>query len=314
MGRKKPYSCIAFGLGFHSDLPITEMDQIETESDVKIRFGRIECPLPLDNNAQHSSRVIDQEVYLSWKSVGRFLVRGGSEIIVDPDPEVLSDRLRLFLLGPVMGVLLHQRRYLVLHASAVSINGGAVLFLGCKRCGKSTIAAILHARGHELIADDLVAIRVIRGQQLVLPGFPQLRLWPDSVSAIGLCPESLPRLHPELEKRDYRVTSRFSSKPLPPSSVYVIDEGAKPIVEALDAQNALLQLIAHWYCARFGFDTLQALGISSHFLQAANVINGTPVHVLRRPRSLSAMSEVADLVEARFTLALEKDTPDSSRV
>ena len=63
-----------------------------------------------------------------------------------------------FLAGTVLALAWRLRGELCLHASAVSIGGRAVLFVGESGAGKSTIAAALAVRGHRVIADDLVVI------------------------------------------------------------------------------------------------------------------------------------------------------------
>ncbi len=303
----------AFGLGIDSEVLLPEMAKSEQPADIRIRLAEVEAP-PANHDVQHWSQVVDSAVYLYWEGVGKFLIREGTDVVVDPDPKVPMERLRLFLLGPTMGVLLHQRGLLVLHASAVSINGGAVAFMGGKRWGKSTIAATLHDRGHELAADDLLAVDPTRNEPTIMPGFPQLKLWPDSLNAIGQDPANLRKLHPVLEKREYPVTTRFSSSALALKSIYVLDEGTEPAVEALEAPAALQQLISHWYCARFSYETLQALGTESHFLHSAQIIRQTPVYVLRQPRSLSALPDVARVVETHFQTTDAKPAPPPPKV
>jgi hypothetical protein len=92
--------------------------------------------------------------------MGTILVRKGREIIVDPIPGLEDKVLRLFVLGPALAVLLHQRGRLVLHASAAAIAGEVVAFMGRSGWGKSTAAAALYTRGHSIVADDVTAVQV----------------------------------------------------------------------------------------------------------------------------------------------------------
>ena len=114
---------------------------------------------------------------LSFRDVGRFLVRrGGSEIAVDLDPCFDPRLLALPLLGPVVAILLHRRGYLVLHGSAIELNGEAAVFLGDKGAGKSTTAASLVARGASLIADDVVAVGLQGDVPVAVAGFQAMKL------------------------------------------------------------------------------------------------------------------------------------------
>src|SRR5205085_11497996 len=98
------------------------------------------------------------EIYERFADAGAFLMRAGREIVVDPAEGVSGDVLRLYLLGPVLALALHQRGWLMLHASAVAMGQQAVAFLGGSGWGKSTMAGVLHQRGHALVADDFVAV------------------------------------------------------------------------------------------------------------------------------------------------------------
>jgi hypothetical protein len=297
------FSYIAYGLRIHSALPLPELVAAEavapgSAADATIRFGRIETVPFETNGAGRHIHAQEQEVCLFWQGIGMFLVRGGCEIIIDPSPGVTEGVLRLFVLGATLAMLLHQRgQAVVLHASAAAISDQAVAFAGAGGMGKSIIAATLHARGHHLLADDILAINVCAGGAVVLPGFPYLKLWPDSVISLGRIPEALPRLRPEVEKRGYRITTGFSRTPIPLKCIYVLNPGPEPKIEPLCSHKSLFGLMPHWYGARFGTELLQALGLTTHFLQCAALANKTTVCRLERPDSLSSIPDVVRLVE-----------------
>jgi len=69
--------------------------------------------------------------------------------------------VRLYLLGSAWGALCYQRDLLVLHASAVRVDGRAVAFCGRPGMGKSTLAAWLAESGHALVSDDLARFETL---------------------------------------------------------------------------------------------------------------------------------------------------------
>lgn len=63
------------------------------------------------------------------------------------------------LVGALIAAFVAQGRGLVsIHAGAVEIGGGLVLFLGNNRSGKSTFATVLAARGQRFFADDRLVL------------------------------------------------------------------------------------------------------------------------------------------------------------
>lgn len=283
---------VAYGLGIRSVLPLPELALEKSEVNVHVRFDAIHR-LDLDNTTKSCSAVTAEEGYLSWNEIGVFLVRRGREIIIDRLPSVRESLLRFFILGPALALLLHQRGQLVLHASAVSIDGEAVAFLGGSGWGKSTVAATLHAQGHGVVADDLVAVDRPGGAPIVYPGFPQLKLWPEAAAMLGNAPDRLPRLHPLLEKLAYPAVRGFSTNPLPLRRLYVLAEGSNAQVEALEPQAAFVELIRHTYTAR----VLDSTRTPLHFLQCANLAAKVPIRRLTSQRSLAALPGLATLVE-----------------
>jgi hypothetical protein len=232
---------------------------------------------------------------LFWEGVGSFLVRNGNEIVVEPAATVTEQVLRLFLLGPALGVLVQQRGLLALHASAVVVGAGVVAFLGDSGWGKSTTAAALHARGHQVVADDVVALDIdTPGRLMALPAFPRLKLGVAPAAALGYDVEMLTVFHPQDKRREYRVTKGFQEKPLPLERIYILADSEREEIEQLRPKEAFVELVRHSYAIQM----LRSVGGSSaHFRQCVRVAESTPIYCLKRPRDLTALPGLARMVE-----------------
>lgn len=291
------FSYLAYGLGLHSTLPLPEFLPAEAGCDVLIQVEE-GIPLPADTPVEQSYlKVTAEEACLYFRGVGVFVVRGGRQITVRPLPGVEAQALRLYLVGTVMAILLYQRGLLVLHASTVEVEGGAVAFLGESGWGKSSLAAALHCRGHGVIADDVTAVRLSPAE--VFPAFPQFKLSLEAADVLGYDRGSLLVLHPAEEKRAYRSPGEFSSAPLPLRRLYVLSWGALCELEPLGPQEAVIELVRNSYPTRF----LCPAG-ALHFLQCTRLVREVPVHRLKRPRSLPGLPALASLIEEDLAGAL----------
>lgn len=293
----------AFGLIIHSDLFLPEFNPVEDDfrakdADVLVRRGTINGAPEVPEDEVRGIRAEGTEVYLTWSGIGRFLVRDGREILIDPEPDVSEDVLRLFVLGTSMAMLLHQRQDMaVFHASAVSYSGSAIVFAGNRGAGKSGMAAAFHAGGSQLLADDVVAVDLSRDSPIVLPGFPFLKMWPDTLAAMGHQPEAMPKLRPELEKRGYRIANGFSKESVPLKAIFILGWGETVDIKPLEERDALFGLMSYWYAARFGSEILQVMGLSSHFERCARLVNAVPVYLLTKPDAQEALLESAKQIK-----------------
>ena len=288
----------AYGLKLKSELELPELIPRDgTDFDVEIKLDDL-ARSPLTNLDQYffCCDLNEEGLWLYWQGIGTMLVSQGKEISIEPIAEVDIARMRLFILGAALGAILHQRGYIVFHASAVAINDRAVIFTAPKGEGKSTMTGTLHARGHQFIADDVVAIDFSNPQQpMVYPAFPQLKLWPDSATQIGQDPEHLPKLIDRLEKREY-LFEDFSLKPIPLKQIFVLDTDTEIAIEPFNSQEMILTLLKNLYVARFG-STLLSPKNPKYFLQLASLARQVEVAKLLRPRSLTMVTEVARVVE-----------------
>jgi hypothetical protein len=277
----------AHSLDIHVALPSPELVAGERENEINIHYGRVDSlsSETLEKGWGHFSPA-PQEDCLFWQGVGSFLVRGGTDVVIDPSPLVDEKTLGRFVLGPVLAVLLRQRGYLLLHASAVAVAEKAVLFAGSSGWGKSTMAAALHAREHSLVSDDMAVLRVEEDPPVVFPSFPQLKLWPEVLLSLGEDPEKLPRWNPDLEKRVRSACQELSSTPLPVERIYVLDEGKATELLPLSPQEAFVKLVRHTYGSDYGMQTAMGVGSASHFAKCTSLVDRATVYGLRMRKSL----------------------------
>jgi hypothetical protein len=286
------YTYVAYGLGIHSCLPLPELVRAAARADLVVRLGSVgDIPPEARGQEIYVSRA-GQTGLVVAREAGAFLVRDGREIVVAPAPRAQRRVVRLYLLGPVLALALRQRGRLILHASAIAMDGGAVAFVGGSGFGKSTTAAAFHADGHRVVADDMLSVVTDGDAPVVFPGFPRLKLWPDAAAHLGEDVDALPKLHPRMPKRGRRVLRGFSSEPLPLRRIYVLAEGERLATEPLSPQAALMALVPHTALVHpLGDDDARAC-----FLACGRIVERVPVRRLLRPPSLDTLPGMLRLV------------------
>lgn len=127
-----------------------------------------------------SCGVTDTGYVVSIEGIGRFSIeRQGKGIrCLSTQISSASHVMVEALLGVPFILTLALQGIWCLHASAVAVNGKAVLFVGKSGAGKSTLAAELSdSKGvGERLTDDMMPIECTHGEALCLPSFPQLKL------------------------------------------------------------------------------------------------------------------------------------------
>ena len=111
-----------------------------------------------------------------WRRVVRPSVMiGGDFVLPDAAPLPLAQGLLAAEMGMNLQMALGQRRYLLLHASAVERDGRALLMTGESGAGKSTLAALLAARGWRLMGDEFALIDLDDGRVHAFPRLVSLK-------------------------------------------------------------------------------------------------------------------------------------------
>ncbi|MGB0723456.1 MAG: hypothetical protein ACPGU7_13780 [Gammaproteobacteria bacterium] len=296
----------AYGLVIRSALELPELLPMAPHgrltADVVISTGG---PWPrVDNVFLRKKRMMLAEGIAEFDPAGvaRYRCVGGRTILVDVHPGADPAMVRLYLLGRVMGALLHQRGMMPVHASAVSIKGRAWIFCGPSGAGKSSLAAALHRRGHRLLCDDTGVIQPAGTGSDVdrfAPGFPRLKLWRDTLVHLGIDPSGLTPDWSRADKFHVHVERDFVAESQPVGGVFFLEptaSGDRASVERLSATDGVRRLNENVYRPRMG---RRIAGGDALLRLSAEVGARTPLLVYRRPLDFDAMeSSLTDLLDA----------------
>ncbi|MBM3333432.1 hypothetical protein FJY63_02110 [Candidatus Sumerlaeota bacterium] len=298
------------GLHIASEIEIPEWSPFETTDrtaapDVFIRLEKAEERPAQDDDCRP---VIEPTCHdFRVPEVGRYRVTDGREIVVTPTPDAGMREIRLFLLGSAWGALCYQRGVLILHASVVQIGDGAVALCGATGCGKSTIAAWLLAKGHRLVSDGLCRFELSAERPpRAHPAAPRLKLWRDTLEALGWSADGLERDHFRMDKFHLPIVEARSPQPLPLRAIYLLEWGEPDIVRLAGA-TALRRLVQ---TATYRGDLLEPMGqAAAHWQRCAELLRRVPVWEFRRPRDWSALEEAMNLLSAGIMSTCDSQLP-----
>ena len=310
-----------FGLHLRSNLPLPGANPVNTSTEaceIELHLGFPPCSdeanshrteeltyVSRDTNAagEPALRIFKVDdgafVRLAYEDGTQFWLDGKRENIWATWPPTSSiENAASYLLGPILGLMLRLRGVTCLHASAVAFEDRSVAFVGQTGAGKSTTAAAFVRQGHGAISDDIVALTEREGVLHVMPAYPHLCLWPESVRMLYDSPEALPRLLPDWDKRRLALGeegARFESRCLPLGAIYVLNErrpSPAPYVEALRPQNALLALVADTYANKILDRELRA----REFAVLGRLVTAVPVRRVYPHEDPARLEELCNVI------------------
>jgi len=295
------HAYLAYGLRIWSELEFPEFlaaPHSAPEADVVVRRAPIEPENPPEPAATSwvVTRGGSQETLCTYEGLGRFVVRGTGLILVDADPQADPAFVRHAILGPVIAPLLWRRGLFTLHASVIGVGERCVAFVAASGEGKSTAGAALYARGNSLVSDDLGAIDWHEEVMRVRPGFPRLRVFPDSLRGVGDTPEAYPLVHSLIDKRS-KFAERFARQALPLDRIFVLQSGPSLEAQPLSKREAMLELMHHSYASN---QQAPFVGFAEHMRMTSRIADKVPVFRLTRPRDLARLSELVEFVERQL--------------
>ncbi|OYY89497.1 MAG: HprK-related kinase A [Sphingomonas sp. 28-66-16] len=142
-------------------------------------------PSPHDGIADFTVRLFAARPWRRWLRPAVMI--GGDYMLPEAAPLPLAQGLLAAEMAMNLQMALGQRRYLLLHASAVERDGRALIMTGESGAGKSTLAALLSRRGWRLMGDEFALVDPVTG---LLHAFPRLVSLKNA--AIGVVAAAMP--------------------------------------------------------------------------------------------------------------------------
>jgi hypothetical protein len=300
------YTYVVYGLSLISEIELPELRGTETmvhcdPIPIEIRRGNVPHSIPHATKTVEGYLVREQEALFVMTGTARFLITKGKEIKVAAEEGHEPSWLRVVLLSGALGILLHQRGLMPLHASAVVSDGECVAFGGASGVGKSTLAAGLSNQGLRLLAEDKLVVRPEESRWMAWPGLPLLHLFANSAKYGGLSGESQASTSPRAGKYIHLDATRFDSVPRPFKLLYLLDwspdDKSEPTITPISVTDAFFELRA--FASLNGL--ISAMSRDAQFMQwATELLKDIPVFRFSRPRNYAQFEYGIQLLRSHW--------------
>jgi hypothetical protein len=285
-----------YGQQIKSAIPLPQLVPGGDGSDVRITRGRVTDPNPTASNTA-GSRLAGRELKFSLKGVGAAAVLDGRTVTIDAAQGVSEQHLSLFVVEVVLALVMLQRGHLVLHGSAVTVGDGVIGLVGHQQTGKSVIAAAFYQQGVAVMSDNQLVFERTSfspASPVVLPGYPQLELWPEDARLVGIEPEKFRLLRPNISKVAWPVTDNFRNEANPVRSLYILTKTETPGVDKYSLRDGFFELTRHTFAAYLAEQ--QLFNQAEHFTQCMRIVKSVPVYRLQLPKNISDPHHIVNLI------------------
>jgi len=311
------------GLTVGSDSPLPELPLADKnqngQADVRFRVREAsERAAPEPRNWVTSDALDNGQPWLSCaRTDAGYLVRvhdladffidtAGREVSCVPHSDISARTLRHLFIDQVIPLVLNLRGQDALHATSALLAPGLCAFVGPSGVGKSTLAAAFQLAGFPVLSDDCLAVKEENGQMFAIPAYPGVRLWEDSVAALGRGDSGAIPVADYTPKR--RVIAPDSSDEIfwrnwPLVRIYALvrqvagDSGEaveSPLIEPMPRGTAFLELVA----SLFRLDSTDRVMLERQFRFVEKIISQVPVRRLKLPDDLALLPAVRDAIAA----------------
>jgi hypothetical protein len=288
----------AFGLAIQSEMLLPELPNIhvkESTVNVNVEFSDL-TKLWEDIGVPGKFVVQDQSVLFKIENTAIFCIHKGERVIVSPIIGADEDKIRLYILGSCMGIILMQRNTLPLHGSAIAIGDKVYAFIGDSGAGKSTLASAFLKKGYKILSDDVIAVSLSENNEpIVYPAYPQQKLWENSLNKFGMDSNDYLPLFERETKFSVPVASHFHHEPLPLAGIFELKKTGEADIDIAPVNR--LERLQILYQHTYRNFLIPRLGLMDwHFHTITKFANQIAVFRLGRPETKFTAHQLTSLI------------------
>ena len=216
----------------------------------------------------------------------------GTRVTAYPEPGTDPNTVEHLYINQLVPLALSRQSRPAFHASVVTMDGGAVAFLGKTGMGKSTLAASFALSGTTFLTDDALIIEESDEGCRARPSHPSIRLWDDSVKALA---------HAEVQKT-VPISYSHKARLLAGEALTYCDE-PRPLLAALVLENTGVQSVSirdltgldrylGWLENSFLLDIEDRDMLAQHFEWTHRISGIVPTFGLDYPRDYGMLANV----------------------
>lgn len=288
-----------YGLRVHSELPLHQDRPLHDNqaADVTIRMGD---DIPAIDDLPQGTVLLDlelaQRMYCATRhETGHYTFRCHRvcDFVISPDLRDVTVRMMqggapelaaVLATGTLLSFILAMHGQIVLHASAVQVQGDVLAFAGMSGMGKSTMAGLMCAVGAQLVTDDVLRVDLHEdGLPTCHLGATELRLRKGAGELAARFDDTPTTRRTRDDRHAVRMTSAAGDQ-LPLRGIVIPrahHDGSCPglFVEALDPMQALLTMVR--FPRILGWQDPAVL--ERHFHELGEITARVPVFVANMP-------------------------------
>lgn len=216
-----------------------------------------------------------------------------NRIVTRHEDDLAQPTMDHLLADQVIPRMLARSGSFVIHAGAVRIGAGAILFLGSSGRGKSTLTCSFDRSAFALLGDDAMIVSALDDRPAVRAVYRSLRLFPDSMDAVM---PGEPTAGPvaqltNKERIDMPVDGDMTDSLLPVAAIFALGNAANDgsiAIRPLTVAETCMALVE----SSFALDPSDVEQARHRLTHASALARSVPAFEIAYPRNFARLPDV----------------------